>query len=145
MGTDAASARQTLHASCVALEGRGLLITGASGSGKSTLAIGLLARGAALIADDRTTLTRRGGGLVAECPAAIRGLVEARGIGLIRTRAVANARLAAVVDLDRVETERLPPPRDVTILNISLPLLHKVESGHFIDALLLYLKAGRSS
>jgi len=43
-----------LHASCVCLEGRAVLIRGASGSGKSGLALQLIALGAALVADDRT-------------------------------------------------------------------------------------------
>ena len=40
-----------LHASCVAVAGRAVLITGPSGSGKSSLALTLLAHGAALVAD----------------------------------------------------------------------------------------------
>ena len=37
---------EILHASCVAVAGRGLLIAGASGSGKSALALDLMAFGA---------------------------------------------------------------------------------------------------
>jgi len=47
------TATTTIHASCVAVDGKGLLITGASGSGKSALALQLMAFGAHLIADDR--------------------------------------------------------------------------------------------
>ena len=45
-----------LHASCVALAGRGLLIRGAPGSGKSTLALTLMGLGADLVGDDRIDL-----------------------------------------------------------------------------------------
>lgn len=135
---------ETLHASCVALDGRAVLITGASGSGKSALALGLIARGAGLIADDRTILTRRGPDLIASCPEPIRGLIEARGVGLLNAAPHPPAPVCLVVDLDRSETERLPPAREVTILSISLPLINKVESSHFIDAVLLYLRQGRS-
>ena len=43
-----------LHASCVSINGNGVLICGSSGSGKSSLAINLIALGAELVADDRT-------------------------------------------------------------------------------------------
>ena len=49
-----------LHATCVAVDGRGLLILGPSGSGKSALALQLIALGAQLVADDRTRVSRRG-------------------------------------------------------------------------------------
>ena len=62
----------TLHATCVAVEGRGVLITGPSGSGKSSLALALMAHGARLVADDRVTLSLREGTLWATCPETIR-------------------------------------------------------------------------
>jgi len=144
MPTDTPSDTETLHATCVALGGRAALITGASGSGKSALALGLLARGAALISDDRTILSRQGDRLVASCPAPIRGLIEARGLGLLNAAPHPPAPVSFVVDLDRTEIERHPPHRDVTILSVSLPLIYKVENNHFIDAVLLYLRQGRS-
>ena len=49
-----------VHASCVARDGRAVLIRGASGSGKSGLALQLMALGAGLVADDRTRLWREG-------------------------------------------------------------------------------------
>ena len=55
-----------LHgATCVALDGRALLIEGPSGSGKSTLALALIDRGGMLIGDDGVTLERRGDDLIA--------------------------------------------------------------------------------
>jgi HPr kinase/phosphorylase len=56
---------------------------------------------------------------------------------------VATAVLA--VDLDRVESDRLPPWRETEILAVALPLLHRVESAHFPAAILQYLKAGRAT
>jgi len=44
---------QTLHASCVAFNGRAVLILGPSGAGKSALALDLMSRGGSLIADDQ--------------------------------------------------------------------------------------------
>lgn len=114
-----------LHASCVAMDGAGeiraVLILGRSGAGKSALALELMSRGARLVADDRTLVVRRGGALIASCPPAISGLIEARGIGLIRVPPLARARLALAVDLDEGEGDRLPPPRRMDLLGVALP------------------------
>ncbi len=131
-----------LHASCVSLSGRGLLLTGPSGSGKSGLALQLLALGATLVADDRAIVRRTGQTLLAEPPDAIRGLIEARGVGLLRAETVPSARLVAAVDLGQVETERLPPMREAWILGVRLPVFRKVDAAHFPAALLQFLKTG---
>jgi len=132
-----------LHASAVAWEGRALLIAGPSGSGKSALALTLMAWGCDLVADDRTALAPGDGHLVARCPTLLFGTIEARGIGLLHAAARASAPVALAIDMGRSETARLPPERGVTILGIRVPLLHKVETGHFAPALLQYLKSGR--
>ena len=61
-----------LHASCVAVKGRALLITGPSGTGKSALALQMMALGADLVADDQTLLQPRAGKLIATAPPAAR-------------------------------------------------------------------------
>lgn len=122
---DATGGPLVLHASCVAMDGAGeiraVLILGRSGAGKSALALELMSRGARLVADDRTLVVRRGGALIASCPPAISGLIEARGIGLIRVPPLARARLALAVDLDEGEGDRLPPPRRMDLLGVALP------------------------
>ncbi len=57
-----------IHASCVAIGNKGVLLLGKSGAGKSDLALRLIDGGAKLVADDRTILfaKRRG----AACPGA---------------------------------------------------------------------------
>lgn len=132
-----------LHASCVALEGRGLLICGASGSGKSALALQLMAYGARLVSDDRTLVSREGGTLTARAPDPIRGLIEARGMGLISAEAAGSAELAACVDLDQLETDRLPHLHERGILGIPLPEFHRVDAAHFAPGLLQFLKSGQ--
>ena len=74
-----------LHATTVSVAGRGLLILGPSGAGKSALALELISRGAVLVADDRTQVVVEGDTLTASVPTAIAGLIEARGVGLLRT------------------------------------------------------------
>lgn len=132
----------TLHASCVALLGRGVLICGPSGSGKSALALELMARGAALVADDRTEIHRAGAVLRARAPVAIAGLIEARGLGILRAEAVAEVQLHVIVDMCQLETERLPRHLEDQILGVSLPRLNRVDGAHFPAALIQYLKGG---
>lgn len=134
---------ETLHASCVAVDGRGLLILGPSGAGKSSLALRMMALGAALVADDRTEVAVQAGTLIARCPPPIRGLIEARGLGLMRAPFVDSAAVSLVADLSRVEDHRLPPARSITILGCDLSLVLQVQNDHFPAALMLYLRHGR--
>jgi len=133
---------QTVHASCVALEGRAALIRGAAGSGKSGLALRLIALGAGLVADDRTRLWRAGALVMADAPDTIRGRIEARGMGLLRLPATGPQPLALVIDLDRPGTERLPPLREAQLAGAALPRVHGSAHVHFPAAILLYLKYG---
>ena len=139
------SAPLVLHATAVAWEGRAVLIRGASGSGKSALGLELLAWGCALVADDRTELRAEGGRLLARCPAPIRGLIEARGVGLLRAAAREEAEVVVVADLDRREGERLPPWREVELLGLRRPVLQFPLNGPFAAAILQYLKGGRDA
>jgi HPr kinase/phosphorylase len=133
----------TLHATCVAVEGRGVLISGPSGCGKSSLALALMAHGARLVADDRVTLSLRDGALWAECPPAIAGMIEARGIGLLAADALGGAEVMVAVDLGQVEEARLPPLRTVTYLGRTVALVLGQAGPHFPAALLHYVRAGR--
>jgi len=133
----------TLHATCVAIDGRGLLITGPSGAGKSTLALALMAHGARLVADDRVTLSTRDTALVATCPPPLRGMIEARGLGLLHADALPETVVTVAIDLSRTEDSRLPPRRDVTYLGRTVALVLGQSSPHFPAALLHYVRAGR--
>lgn len=131
-----------IHASCASLQGRAVLITGPSGSGKSSLALELMSRGAALVADDRTCLRTAPRGLIAYAPQSLLGIVEARGLGLLRAEPSAPCRVHLVIDLGQQEGERMPPPRTCDILGCSLPLLHDPQTPSFAAMVSQYLRCG---
>lgn len=62
----------------------GVLLLGDSGAGKSDLALQLLDRGHELIADDAVDVRIREGKLIGACPKQLTGLLEPRGLGIIR-------------------------------------------------------------
>ena len=93
-----------IHASCAAREGQGVLLLGPSGSGKSDLLLRLLDHGFALVADDRVELS----GGMASVPEALAGLLEVRGLGLVRLPHLPSARIALAVEMGT--GERLPEP-----------------------------------
>src|SRR5260370_19707363 len=116
------SDRLLLHATAVAIDGRAVLLRGASGVGKSDLALRLIDAGARLIADDQSELFRHGDSLIVRAPEAIAGLLEVRGIGIVRLDALADAPVALLVDLVPAETlERLPPRHEEAVLVLALP------------------------
>jgi HPr kinase/phosphorylase len=139
-----AATRAILHATAVAVDGRGLLITGAAGAGKSSLAVALIGLGAHLVSDDQTVLERIGDRVVLDCPVPdLRGVIEVREMGLLRAPVAVQADLALVVDLDAAETQRLPPTRMIDLLGCSFPLVRNPNHAHFPVALMLQLRHGR--
>jgi HPr kinase/phosphorylase len=113
-----------VHATAVAIDGRAVLLRGPSGSGKSDLALRLIDAGARLVADDQSELVRLGNAIAVRPPAAIAGLIEVRGVGIIQLEPLMEARLALLADLVPAQTiERLPSPRLERVLNVELPLI----------------------
>ena len=96
-----------IHASCVAIGHKGVLILGDSGAGKSDLALRLIDDGARLVCDDRAELYLANGGLCARAPKSIAGLIEVRGLGLIALPCRKTVRLALTVKLGAM-AKRLP-------------------------------------
>lgn len=113
-----------IHATCVDVAGSSVLLRGPSGSGKSDLALRLIDRGAGLVADDQVELRLVDGALVATAPAVLAGLMEVRGLGLVRLPFVPLSPVRLVIDLDTVaEVERLPDALECGYLGIALPLV----------------------
>jgi HPr kinase/phosphorylase len=132
------------HASCVLLAragepfgapaDAGILLLGESGSGKSDLALRLIERGAILVSDDRTELIVEGGALMASPAAALAGLIEVRGVGIIELPHAFSARIHLVVHLSESLPERLPErelydsPKELPVARESRPALLRLHS-----------------
>lgn len=134
----------TLHGSAAALDkGRGVLLLGASGTGKSALALKLMAYGAHLVADDRVILSAQDGRVLARAPDAIKGRIEARGIGVIDAIPLEQCAIRLVVNLDRVSDQRLPHPQHALFHDVAIPLISAVQHDYFAPAILQILKASQ--
>ncbi len=132
-----------LHGSCVAVAGRGVLIVGKSGAGKSALALRLMALGAQLVGDDRIAVSADGDQVIADSVDPIRGLIEARGLGLLRAHASGPVPIDWVIDLDRPAPQRLPEPASVRLLGLNVPLLRAAGTPNLPAALVQLMKMGR--
>jgi len=113
------------HASLIArrVDGlwRGVLIEGPSGSGKSDLALRALDQGFRLVADDRVLVWADGGRLYGRAPDTLSGLIEARGVDVLKVQPVA---FCEIILLARLQSpERIPDPATETILGLSAPLV----------------------
>jgi len=121
-----------LHASCVAIRGRAVLLTGPSGSGKSDLTLRLIDRGARLVGDDGVVVEARGERLYARPGPNIEGQLEVRGIGILSVPSLDEAPLALVIALDQ-PVPRMPdellPVRLIEGLTVPLIALDPFEAS----------------
>lgn len=93
-----------------------MLLLGPSGAGKSDLALRLIGRGFVLVADDQVLVADG----IASAPPALAGLLEVRGLGIMRLSHCPAARLVLAADL-AARPDRLPAPARHAVLG--LPLL----------------------
>ena len=107
----------SVHASAVLVGNRAVLIRGPSGAGKSRLAFDLILAGragqippAVLVGDDRVHLDAGNGQLLVRPAPTLAGLIEIRGLGIVRGEFAGEATVGLVVDLAAADAERLPPP-----------------------------------
>ena len=114
---------QVHQATCVAINGRAVLIEGPPGSGKSSLALTLIDRGAVVIGDDGVTLEPRGGRLYASPPPNIAGLLEVRNLGLLEFPTVGDVPVALVVRLDPTAERFIETAERVELGGVELPMV----------------------
>ena len=138
----------TLHASAVLVGARAVLIRGPSGSGKSKLARELIesARGngsgfARLVGDDRVHLEAASGRLLVRPAQALAGLLEVRGVGVLRVDHEPVAVVGLVVDLNAADAERLPEPerQRIEIEGVVLPRLAVAAGAPALPTVLAHL------
>lgn len=120
-----------VHATTVDIAGLGVLILGESGAGKSDLALRLIGGGALLVADDQTDVAVVGDTLRATSPATISGLIEARGVGVLRAPVKAATRLRLAVSLIATLPERMPESRAWSLPGHTKPSIPLIELGAF--------------
>jgi HPr kinase/phosphorylase len=108
--------QRRMHGSCVSSrDGDAILLVGPSGSGKSDLALRLLSLGFELVADDQVMVTGR----IVSAPSALAGLLEVRGLGIVRLPHRSTARLVLVIDLEG-RPDRMPMPAHHPELDVPL-------------------------
>ena len=113
----------------------------------STLVTADTAAGAAVVAYNRFINVQMAAG-IASVGAALKRASGGRAFtttlygGILNAAAADPCRVVLAIDMDRIETARMPPPRDWTACDATVPLLHKVESLHFAAAILQYLESG---
>ncbi len=123
-----------IHATCIVIGGCGVLLLGPAGSGKSDLALRLIdqpgrgtgrqAMTARLVADDQVLITKREARLIAAPPPRLAGLMEVRGLGIVRIECARQVAIALAVRLtDAASIERLPEtcPSQLVLLDVAVP------------------------
>jgi serine kinase of HPr protein (carbohydrate metabolism regulator) len=142
------SSNTTVHASAVLVGARAVLIRGPSGAGKSRLAFALIEaartgrlRLARLVGDDRVYLESSGGRLLVHPAPALAGLIELRGVGLLKLEHEPSAVVGLVVDLDAADAERLPEAKNrrIEIAGVALPRLAVAAGAEALPGVLALL------
>jgi len=114
---------ETIHASCVSIKGRAVLIEGRSGEGKSDLALRLIDRGATLVADDQTICQRQDGILLASPPMTIAGRIEVRSLGILEMPHIERAPVALLIVILDAPPRFPGDPRKRRIAGVDVPVL----------------------
>ncbi|MDR7102779.1 HPr kinase/phosphatase C-terminal domain-containing protein [Croceicoccus sp. BE223] len=110
------------QATCVAIDGRAILIEGEPGSGKTSLALALIDRGATLIGDDGVMLEKRGDRLWVMPHPTTRGLIEVRNVGIV-TMPSGEAPAALVLTLDQAAPRHVEAADSIVRQGVRLPRL----------------------
>ena len=112
-----------IHATMLEINGKAVLIKGKSGCGKSDLALRLLAdKNIRLVADDVVSLLVENNKVYGKAPQNLRGLLEVRGVGVVKMPYVEKAAVDLVVNLvdNPEEIERMPKIAHENILGLEI-------------------------
>ena len=117
--------KSNIHATCVNLNTKGVLILGNSGSGKSDLALRLITLlSAKLVSDDRTEIFNDSGVIKAKSPKILEGLLEVRGIGIIKQDYLKETKVDVVIKITSEKVERMPMPQKYQLEGVDIPLFY---------------------
>ncbi len=110
-----------IHGTCFEIMGVGVLLRGASGSGKSDFALRCIYSGAKLVSDDIVVLEKEEDSIVATSPENIRGLIEVRGVGIVKKEYINKAKISLVVDMEKSDKiSRIPKEEVCNICGVML-------------------------
>ncbi|MFP6711390.1 MAG: HPr kinase/phosphatase C-terminal domain-containing protein [Rhodospirillales bacterium] len=116
-----------IHATAISIDGAGVLLRGPSACGKSDLALRLVDQldgGAQLIADDRVDANTIEGNVQLSAPETLYGMIEVRGLGIVKLETIAEAPLRLIVDLKPyAEIDHMPEPQEDEIEGVSVPVI----------------------
>jgi HPr kinase/phosphorylase len=139
---------RSIHASAVLVGPHAVLLRGPSGAGKSRLALELIqaapSKFTRLVADDRVYVETAHGRLLVRPAPSLAGLIEVRGLGIIRLPYEPVAVATLVLDLGS-PTERMPGEAAVhtSIEGVKLPRL-AVAAGYSFSTVVAALTSDRS-
>ncbi|MCQ2735146.1 MAG: HPr kinase/phosphatase C-terminal domain-containing protein [Alphaproteobacteria bacterium] len=112
-----------LHGDLVEIDGYGVLLTGKSGVGKSDLALRLIEnKNAILVADDMVRLAIRENKIYGSAPDNIKGLLEVRGVGIMKYKYKNENCVDLIVNLreDVSQIDRMPKKQRQNILGVEI-------------------------
>jgi serine kinase of HPr protein (carbohydrate metabolism regulator) len=116
---------KNIHATCVNINSKGVLIIGDSCAGKSDLALRLITMfSAKLVGDDRIDIQNDKGVIKASSPDVLKGLLEVRGVGIIKIDHIEKTKVDLVIKLTTEKIERIPEPLSYDIEGVLLPLFY---------------------
>lgn len=105
-----------IHATCFQINKKGILLLGKSGSGKSDLCLrAIMNKNAKLVADDRVDINKG----CASAPKNLAGLLEVRGIGIVKFPYLKKVKISLVVELSS-NIERLPETEFYELENLKI-------------------------
>jgi serine kinase of HPr protein (carbohydrate metabolism regulator) len=130
-----------VHGTTLDIAGCGVLLLGEPGAGKSDLALRLIADGALLVADDQTVVEIVDAALHASAPSPIAGLIEMRGVGIVRAPVKRATLIRLAVQLVATAPERMPERRTWSLPNAAQPSVPLVELTPFEASLPAKLRA----
>ncbi len=114
-----------IQATAISYKNQAILIQGPAGIGKTTLALSLIEKGAVLLGDDVVEIFIKNNKLFCKAKEKLKGVVEVKGLGLIRGFKVSKpVPVLCVIRLQKKHSERLPKQRTVLLHNKKIPVFN---------------------